>query len=104
MKKKTALIAGLATLSLCAGAAYAADIEAGRTKSASCMGCHGADGNSPSPLNPSLAGQKEQYLVTTMLDYKNGKRQHSVMQAMLTPLSEDDIRDVAAFYAAQKCP
>jgi cytochrome c553 len=101
--KKTALIAALATLSVCAGTVYAADIEAGRTKSASCMGCHGADGNSPAPMNPNLAGQKEQYLVTTMLDYKNGKRQHSVMQAMLAPLSEDQIRDIAAFYAAQTC-
>ena len=100
---KTALIAGLAILPLCAGGVQAADIEAGRAKSASCAGCHGVDGNSPSPMNPSVAGQKEQYLVTTMLDYKNGKRQHTLMQAVLTPLSEGDIRDIAAFYAAQKC-
>lgn len=100
---KTALIAGLAILSVCAGAAYAADVEAGRTKSASCVGCHGADGNSTAPANPSLAGQKEQYLVTTMLEYKDGKRQNAVMQAMLGPFSEEDIRDIAAYYAAQKC-
>ncbi len=101
--KKTALIAGLAVLALCTGSVQAADIEAGRTKSASCMGCHGPDGNSTTPINPSVAGQKEQYLVTTMLDYKNGKRQHALMQAVLQPLSEEDIRDIAAFYAAQKC-
>jgi len=103
MMNKTVLIASLAGLTLCAGAALAADMEAGRTKSASCVGCHGPDGNSPAPINPNVAGQKEQYLVTTMLDYQTGKRQHSVMQAILTPLSEEDIRDIAAFYAAQKC-
>ncbi len=95
-----------ATIALTAGsviAAHAADVEAGRQKSASCAGCHGVDGNSQTPMNPNVAGQKEQYLVTTMLDYKNGKRQHTLMQAVLTPLSEADIRDIAAFYASQKC-
>ena len=101
--RTASLLATIALTALSAGAAHAADIDAGRQKSASCAGCHGADGNSMSPMNPSVAGQKEQYLVTTMLDYKNGKRQHTLMQAVLTPLSEQDIRDIAAFYASQKC-
>ena len=101
--RTAALLATIALTAVSAGAAHAADVEAGRQKSASCAGCHGADGNSMSPMNPSVAGQKEQYLVTTMLDYKNGKRQHTLMQAVLTPLSEADIRDIAAFYASQKC-
>ena len=50
-----------------------------------------------------MAGQKEQYLITTMMDYKNGKRQHAVMQAFLASYSEQDIQDMAAFYASQKC-
>ncbi len=101
--RTAALLATIALTALSASAVNAADVEAGRQKSASCAGCHGVDGNSPSPANPSVAGQKEQYLVTTMLDYKNGKRQHTLMQAVLTPLSEADIKDIAAFYASQKC-
>ena len=97
------LFVAFALTALFATGAYAADIEAGRQKSASCVGCHGVDGNSDSPVNPDMAGQKEQYLVTTMLDYKSGKRQHSLMQAILAPMSEEDIRDMAAFYSSQKC-
>ena len=101
--RTAALIATIALTALSVNAAHAADVEAGRQKAASCAGCHGVDGNSQTPMNPNVAGQKEQYLVTTMLDYKNGKRQHTLMQAVLTPLSEADIRDIAAFYASQEC-
>ncbi len=97
------LFVAIALTTFFATGTLAADIEAGRQKSASCVGCHGATGNSDSPVNPNMAGQKEQYLVTTMLDYKSGKRQHSLMQAILAPLSEEDIRDMAAFYSSQKC-
>ena len=95
--RTAALLATIALTALSASAVNAADVEAGRQKSASCAGCHGVDGNSPSPANPSVAGQKEQYLVTTMLDYKNGKRQHTLMQAVLTPLSEADINNLSAY-------
>ncbi len=102
--RTTTLIATLVLMPfLTAGVQAGGDAAAGKTKAAPCAGCHGADGNSPSPLNPNMAGQKEQYLVTTMMDYKNGKRQHAVMQAFLAPLSEQDIQDMAAFYASQKC-
>ena len=101
--RKPLLVVAIALTAVFATGAQGADIEAGRQKSASCVGCHGVDGNSDSPVNPNMAGQKEQYLVTTMLDYKSGKRQHSLMQAILAPLSEEDIRDMAAFYSSQKC-
>lgn len=101
--RTAALLATIALTALSASTVHAADVEAGRQKAASCAGCHGADGNSMSPMNPSVAGQKEQYLITSMLDYKNGKRQHTLMTAVLTPLSEADIQDIAAFYASQKC-
>jgi len=101
--RTTALIATLVLMPFLTAGVQAGDAAAGKTKAASCAGCHGADGNSPSPLNPSMAGQKEQYLVTTMMDYKNGKRQHAVMQALLAPYSEQDVQDMAAFYASQKC-
>ena len=102
--RTSTLIVPIALTALFATAAHGADIEAGRQKSASCVGCHGVDGNSDSPVNPDMAGQKEQYLVTTMLDYKTGKRQHTLMQAVLAPMSEEDIRDMAAYYSSQpKC-
>ena len=101
---KRIVVAALAcTLMGSWGVALAGDAAAGKAKSAACAGCHGPDGNSPSPLNPNVAGQKEQYLITTMMDYKNGKRQHAVMQAFLASYSEQDIQDMAAFYASQKC-
>ncbi len=68
-----------------------------------CAACHGADGNSAAPANPHLAGQHAEYLAKQLHDFKANKdRKNPVMMGMATPLSADDIRDVAAHYAAQK--
>lgn len=102
MNKALLTLAACALLGLTA-AAQAADATAGQTKAAACGGCHGPDGNSMTPMNPSLAGQKEEYLVVAMMAYKNGGRNHPTMTAMLAASSEADVRDMAAFYASQKC-
>lgn len=81
----------------------AADAAAGKAKTAACAACHGATGISAIPMNPNLAGQKEEYLVTAMNDYKSGKRDNATMKAMVAALSDDDIKNVAAFYASQAC-
>ena len=68
-----------------------------------CAACHGPDGNSPLPENPKLAGQVADYIAKQLADYKAGKeRKNPIMAAMAQPLSEEDMRAVAAYYSAQK--
>lgn len=81
--------------------AVAGDAAVGKAKSASCAACHGADGNSPSPGFPKLAGQHESYIAKQLRDYKSGKRVNATMNAMVLPLSEQDIDDLAAYFASQ---
>ncbi len=86
----------------------AGDIEAGKAKSQTCAACHGVDGNSPMAINPSIAGQHQKYLTKQLQEFKlgaetNGKqgRYNAVMAGMVAPLSQQDMVDLAAFYAAQ---
>ncbi len=72
-----------------------------------CVACHGADGNSPSPVNPKLAGQIPEYLEKQLLNFKpgaNGKaeRANPVMAGFAAMLSADDVRNVAAYFGSQK--
>jgi len=68
-----------------------------------CAACHGADGNSAIAANPHLAGQHPEYLAKQLSDFKaNKERKNPVMMGMATPLSNEDMRDVAAYYAGQK--
>lgn len=74
---------------------------AGKAKAAACAGCHGADGNSINPTMPSLAGQNASYLEKALLAYHGGQRNDSMMQSAVKTLKPDDMRNLAAFYAAQ---
>lgn len=85
-----------------AGVAQAGDPSAGEEKAQACAACHGADGNSPSPENPKLAGQGEPYLIKQLQDYRDTRRQNPIMEAQVGDLSDEDIRDIAAFYAQQE--
>ena len=72
-----------------------------------CVACHGVDGNSPSPVNPKLAGQIPEYLEKQLLNFKpgaNGKaeRANPVMAGFSATLSADDVRNVSAYFAGQK--
>ena len=67
-----------------------------------CVACHAADGNSTIAVNPSLAQQHPEYLVKQLQDFKSGKRADPVMQGMAAMLSDDDMRNVAAWLASQK--
>src|ERR1700674_5271557 len=67
-----------------------------------CATCHGADGNSPLPANPSLAGQHASYLYKQLSDYKAGRRKNAFMNSMVAGLSDDDLRNLAAYFATQK--
>ncbi|MCC6472447.1 MAG: cytochrome c4 [Burkholderiales bacterium] len=71
--------------------------------SKTCVACHGQDGNSQVPENPKLAGQVAEYLAKQLANYKaNDERKNPVMFGMVTPLSDEDIRNVSAYYATQK--
>jgi cytochrome c553 len=68
-----------------------------------CAACHGQDGNSPTPVNPKLAGQIPEYMEKQLANFKaNTARKNPVMMAMAAPLSTEDARNVAAYFAAQK--
>lgn len=102
----------ISALALCAAAATAAepgaDLAKGRTIAAQvCAACHGADGNSPTPVNPKLAGQIPEYLQKQLRNFKSdeGKkpaRDNPVMMGMATSLSPEDMRSVAAYFGSQK--
>ena len=83
------------------GAAYAGNPEAGKEKSRTCAACHGADGNSAAADFPKIAGQHYDYLVKAMNDYKSGKRKNPIMGPQAAPLSQRDIEDLSAYFAAQ---
>ena len=76
--------------------------DAGKAKSTPCQACHGTAGISASPDFPNLAGQHADYLYTALRHYKLGKRKNAIMAGQVTNLSDADMRDLAAFYAAQK--
>ena len=77
------------------------DATAGQGKAAACGACHGMDGNSTDPQYPKLAGQSEAYIVHQLNNFKSGKRQNPVMLGMATPLSEQDMHDIGAYFASK---
>jgi cytochrome c553 len=80
----------------------AGDAAKGQAIAASvCAACHGTDGNSPISANPNLAGQHPEYLVKQLQNYKSGERKNPIMTGIASTLSDDDMRNVAAYYAAQ---
>lgn len=85
-----------------APSALAGDPAAGKAKAASCVACHGADGNSSIPSNPRLAGQHADYLERALLDYRSGARKNPIMAGFAANLSDQDIADLAAWFASQK--
>lgn len=94
------------TLALAAfGAQANGSIDAGKEKSKTCQACHGPDGNGIGmPQYPILAGQYEDYLRKALGDYKSGARNNPIMAGMAGALSEQDVADLAAYFAAQQGP
>ena len=91
----------LFTTLLISSSAMAGDVEAGKAKAAICAGCHGATGISINPMWPNLAGQHELYLAKQIKDFRDGVRQDPMMAPMVAGLSDADVANLAAFYAAQ---
>jgi cbb3-type cytochrome c oxidase subunit III len=67
-----------------------------------CAACHGADGNSGAPANPKLAQQHPEYIVKQLQEFKSGKRANAIMSGMVAALSEDDMKNIAAWLASKK--
>lgn len=80
------------------------DLAKGQAVAQACAACHTADGSRGAPANPILAGQHPEYLAKQLAEFKAGKRQNPIMQGMAAPLSESDMRNVAAFYASKQIP
>ncbi len=78
------------------------DAAAGKGKAAVCGACHGVDGNSSSGQFPKLAGQNASYIAEQLADFKSGKRQNPIMGPQAKGLSDQDMQDVAAYFAAQQ--
>ncbi len=79
---------------------YAGDIAQGKTKSATCAGCHGSDGIGLSQEFPNLAGQKEAYIIKQLKAFKSGERKDPTMAAMAAALNENDMADLAAYFSS----
>jgi cytochrome c553 len=101
MKKWFVFTAVVSMLGAANPALAAGDPAAGKTKSASCVACHGADGNSMNPEWPSLAGQHPDYLIKQLRNFKDGDRSNALMSPMAAPLSEQDMANLAAYYSSQ---
>lgn len=77
------------------------DPVAGKEKSQLCQGCHGEEGHSTEPLVPKLAGQYAVYIAKELRNYQSGVRTHQIMNAMAGTISDDDLADIAAYFASQ---
>lgn len=100
MIAKKMMFALAATILLPLSAAAAGNAELGKMKSQTCTACHGEDGRGIAPIYPVLAGQHADYLALALRQYRSGERSNAIMAPMAGPLSDDDIADLAAFYAS----
>jgi cytochrome c553 len=102
--KATDLVCAAAVMAaalLLGGPSYAAgDAEAGRQKALRCQTCHGLDGVAKIPDAPHIGGQNEFYLINSLKAYKTGLRQNDMMNLIVSDLSDQDIADLAAYFAS----
>jgi cytochrome c553 len=98
-----ALLLTAAPLLMPVTAAAAGDIEAGKVKSYTCTGCHGIPGYQniyPTYSVPKIGGQNYEYLIAALKAYSDGDRQHKTMVLQAQALSDQDIEDIAAYFAS----
>ncbi|HEX4882535.1 MAG TPA: c-type cytochrome [Casimicrobiaceae bacterium] len=107
MKRLLVLVAATAVPAIAAAQTPAApatvSLERGKQIATQvCAACHGADGNSPTPANPNLAGQHADYITVQLAHFKAGIRVNPIMQGMAAGLSDDDMRSLGMYFAQQK--
>jgi len=91
----------IALLGVLGTAQAAGDAAAGKAKSGMCAGCHGAHGEGKGSF-PALAGMKENEIVTMLKDFKSGKKKNAMMKSFASKLSDQDMANLAAYYASLK--
>jgi cytochrome c553 len=99
--KLVATVSLLAALGWSLPTLAAGSADAGQAKSATCVACHGTDGNSINPEWPNLAGQHSAYLAKQLRAFRDGQRENVLMSPMAMGLSVQDLEDLAAYFAAQ---
>jgi cytochrome c553 len=99
VRPAAAVLAGLALVLAGSGELRAGDPATGREKAKACVPCHGLDGVSKQPDAPNIAGQVEMYLATQLRHFRSGERKSEIMNIIAQPLSDDDITNLAAYYA-----
>lgn len=107
MKRLLVLVAATAVPAIAAAQTPAAPATVGLERGKQiatqvCAACHGADGNSPTPANPNLAGQHADYITVQLAHFKAGIRVNPIMQGMAAGLSDDDMRSLGMYFAQQK--
>ena len=98
------LLAALCAPCLAADAAAPAkpDLAKGQEKAQMCAACHMSDGSRGLPANPIIAGQHADYLVKQLTEFKANKRSSPIMNGMAATLNDEDVRNVAAFFASKQ--
>ena len=91
----------VASFGIVGSAQAAGDVAAGKTKSATCVACHGANGQGVPP-NPALAGKPADQQLQALKDYKSGARANPIMKGLTAGLSDQDMEDLSAFFASLK--
>jgi len=106
MKLVSSLLLALALsgLRIGIGPASAADVSAGKATAETCAGCHGADGVSQMPLTPSLAGQSDEFVQWQLVYFRSGTRKSEVMGPIAEALTNEEIRNLGAYYASLPPP
>ncbi len=99
--KKILLAVNIILLTTASLAFAKGDPEAGKAKAAQCVGCHGADGNSPAPAFPKIAGQGEKYLLKQLQEIKDGTRPVAQMAGQLDNMNDQDLENLASYFASQ---
>lgn len=105
MRLVSTVLAAITLTTASANAQPTGDPEAGKAKAALCVACHGPDGISINPLWPSLAGQQGPYLAKQIRAFRDGERVEPTMQPFVANLTDQDVEDIAAYYASlSRCP
>jgi len=97
-------LALLCSLLLAVGSAHAQNVKRGAELAKPCAACHGEDGNSIAPTFPRIAGQHQDYLLHSLRSYRTGARKNAIMSSQIEKLTDQDFRDLAAYYAQMKGP
>ena len=98
---RTLATVALVALGFAVPAAWAGDVAAGEAAASTCIACHGERGVVPVANYPIIGGQHEDYLLVSMRAYKSGERSNAVMAQLMAELSDEDLQNLAAYFAAQ---